>query len=153
MNEIVEVKRGSKINFNSLAGKDEHTIYFCTDTQEVFLGDIDLTKDTQVLDSEPISGLLSDSNTTIGEHGMLYCYNNCIYLCSVTDSGGSKRYNYEKVVESFSVPTSEDNGRIFTVVNGRPAWAKPAFTLLPVTQEEYDALATKDPSTLYVIKV
>lgn len=39
-NSMVRFKYGSKADFNSLAFKDPNTLYFCTDTQEIYLGSV-----------------------------------------------------------------------------------------------------------------
>lgn len=49
--------------------------------------------------------------------------------------------------------STSDNGKILTVVNGTPTWKESAYKFQSITQDEYDALTEKDPSTLYIIGV
>lgn len=49
--------------------------------------------------------------------------------------------------------TTDDNDKVLAVVNGVPAWITQTYKILPITQDEYNALATKDTNTLYIIEV
>lgn len=50
--------------------------------------------------------------------------------------------------------STEDDGKILSISNGSVVWsAKAQYTIEPITQEEYDALETKDSNTLYIIEV
>ena len=55
--------------------RNANTLYFCTDTHQIFLGDSEYTKGTKVLNAEPTSA-------TEGDIGRLYAYNGSLYLCS-----------------------------------------------------------------------
>lgn len=54
-----------------------------------------------------------------------------------------------------SLPSSSsaDNGKILSVQNGVASWVEMTYKVVPITQTEYDALASKDSNTLYVIGV
>ena len=50
--------------------------------------------------------------------------------------------------------TSTDNNKVLSIVDGKPAWvAQSSYKIEPITQENYDALTTKDDNTLYIIEV
>lgn len=50
--------------------------------------------------------------------------------------------------------TTSNNSKILSIANGNLAWIdQPQYKIQPITQEEYDALSTKDSNTLYVIGV
>lgn len=46
-NSNIQFKYGLKTNYTKLAAKDVNTIYFCTDTQELFVGDTEYTRPVQ----------------------------------------------------------------------------------------------------------
>lgn len=50
--------------------------------------------------------------------------------------------------------TSTDNNKVLSIVDGKPAWvAQSSYKIEPITQENYNALTTKDDNTLYIIEV
>ena len=50
--------------------------------------------------------------------------------------------------------TTSNNSKILSITNGNLTWVdQPQYKIQPITQEEYDALSTKDSNTLYVIGV
>ena len=53
---------------NLPATRSEDTLYFCTDTHQIFKGAAEYTKGTKVLESEP-------TVDTVGDLGRLYSYN------------------------------------------------------------------------------
>ena len=65
---------------NLPASRSEDTLYFCTDTHQIFKGSAEYTKGTKVLNAEPTS-------STAGDEGRLYAYNGNLYLCNL--DGGS----------------------------------------------------------------
>lgn len=69
------------------ASRSADTLYFCTDTHQVFKGMDEYTKSTLVLNAEPTS-------STVGDLGRLYAYNGNMYLC--TDITGGV-YTYIRV--------------------------------------------------------
>ncbi len=72
---------------NLPASRSEDTLYFCTDTHQIFKGANEYTKGTKVLNAEPTS-------STVGDLGRLYAYNGALYLC--TDITGGE-YTYIRV--------------------------------------------------------
>lgn len=83
---------------NLPASRDVNTLYFCTDTHQMYLGADEYTKGTKVLNAEPTS-------STVGDLGRLYAYNGSLYLC--TDiSGGSYTYVRVANVNDFAGVTS-----------------------------------------------
>lgn len=46
-NSSIQFKYGLKANYTQIAAKDVNTIYFCTDTQELFVGDTEYTRPVQ----------------------------------------------------------------------------------------------------------
>ena len=67
--------KGVLANYTSLATKSEDTLYFTTDTHQIFMGSEEYTKSTKTLNAEPTS-------STAGDIGRLYAYNGNLYLCS-----------------------------------------------------------------------
>ena len=90
------------------------TLYFCTDTHQIFKGMDEYTKSTLMLNAEPTS-------STVGDVGRLYAYNGNMYLCTdatggvytyvrvanVNDGGGS--ITSITVGEGLDQPSGEDN--------------------------------------------
>jgi len=52
-NSNIQFKYGLKANYTKIATKDVNTIYFCTDTQELFVGDTEYTRPVQFGTSLP----------------------------------------------------------------------------------------------------
>lgn len=77
-NSQVVFRSGTAAGFAAIATKDSNTIYFCTDTKQLFVGDAEYTKGTAVLQSAP-------TKTTVGDDGRLYAYNGNLYLCKYVD--------------------------------------------------------------------
>lgn len=85
-NSMVKFRAGTSAAFAMLA-KDGNTIYFCTDTKQIFVGASEYTKGAVVLESSP-------DETTKGDNGRLYVYNGNLYLCQY--SGGTA-YSWTRV--------------------------------------------------------
>lgn len=73
---------------------DLSTIYYCTDTEQVFVGDYDFSKSVTILDTDPISNGLS------GDYGKLYVFEDNLYTCLNNADGSMTRWlqignNYE----------------------------------------------------------
>ena len=68
---------------------------------------------------------------------------------------GDGTSRYSSLQHYMLVPiTASDNSKILSVVDGNLTWVdQPQYKIQPITQEEYDALSTKDENTLYVIGV
>ena len=119
MAENVIMLQGLKSSYSKIA-HDSNTLYFCTDTHQLYLGDTEYTSNLTILSEAPTS-------TTEGINGRFYYYNGNVYICVVSGSGTTLAYNYIKLNVD--------------------------YTLLPITQTEYDNLTTKDDKTLYIIEV
>lgn len=93
---LVQFYKGLAANLPS--SRNANTLYFCTDTHQIYLGTDEYTKGTKVLSAEPTS-------STVGDLGRLYAYNGNLYLC--TDiSGGSYTYVRVANVNDFAGVTS-----------------------------------------------
>lgn len=68
----VEYLQGTKEEYSQIQDKKENTLYFCTDTKEIFVGDKLFSKTSQILDSIP-------TDETPGNFG-------CIYYCEENQS-------------------------------------------------------------------
>lgn len=77
-NSQVIFRHGTAANYAALSKKDASTLYFCTDTKQIFLGDSEYTKGATVLATAPTEGFA-------GDHGKLYVYNGNIYLYQLID--------------------------------------------------------------------
>lgn len=69
---------------------------------------------------------------------------------------GDGATQYSSLQNYMFVPnvTTDNNSKILSIVNGNLTWIdQPQYKIQPITQEEYDALSTKDENTLYVIGV
>ena len=86
--EVVKFSSGLLANYQALTPKDAGTIYFTTDTHQIFVGDAEYTKGTEVLASQP-------TDATVGETGKLYAYNGALYLCQGKDA--ENKYTYIRV--------------------------------------------------------
>ena len=119
MAENVVMLQGLKSSSSKIS-HDSSTLYFCTDTHQLYLGDTEYTENLTVLSEAPTS-------STEGINGRFYYYSGNVYICVVSGSGTTLTYNYIKLNSD--------------------------YTLLPITQTEYDNLDTKDDKTLYIIEV
>ena len=82
---MVQFFKGASANLP--ASRNANTLYFCTDTHQIYLGTDEYTKGTKVLNAEP-------TTSTIGDLGRLYAYNGNLYLCTSIDGGS---YTYVRV--------------------------------------------------------
>lgn len=78
INERIVFRAGVASDFNKANTKDNNSVYFCTDTKQIFVGGEEYTKGTGVLTSQP-------NETTQGDDGRLYAYNGNLYLCQYVD--------------------------------------------------------------------
>lgn len=92
INQVVNFRYGLKANLP--ATKNLNTLYFCTDTLQLFVGDDEYTKVTEKLSAVPKSGAAGTG--TPGEHGKLYYYSSNLYLCEVT-GGTTPTYTWTTV--------------------------------------------------------
>ena len=87
MANLIKLGQGTYSNYSSLSSKDQYTVYFCTDTHQIFVGAEEYTKSTKVLGAEPTSA-------TAGDTGRLYAYNGSLWLCT---GGSAGTYTWIKV--------------------------------------------------------
>lgn len=67
---------------------------------------------------------------------------------------GNSTYNNLPFYDFIPTYAAANNGEILSIVNNKPTWIAPSsYQILPITQEAYDALETKDSNTLYIIEV
>ena len=67
---------------------------------------------------------------------------------------GSTTYTSLSHFDFIPGATSTDNDKVLSIVDGKPAWvAQSSYKIESITQENYDALTTKDDNTLYIIEV
>lgn len=99
--QIIKYKYGLKAKYDEMTEHDLNTIYFCTDTMQIFIGDDEYTKVTEKLSSTPVSG--SAGKGTIGEHGKLYfcASDSSLYLCNVS-GGTTPTFTWTKVSNNYT---------------------------------------------------
>lgn len=71
---MINFKHGTAAQY-AAATKSADTIYFLTDTKQIFVGDKEYTEAAFILESQPVNG------TTAGVPGRLYVYNGNMYMC------------------------------------------------------------------------
>ena len=49
----IKMGQGLYANYAALTSKDQYTVYFCTDTHQIFVGAEEYTKSTKALAGEP----------------------------------------------------------------------------------------------------
>lgn len=64
-------------SYVALGTYNDNTLYFLSDTKQIFLGNKEYTKSIKVLDAQP-------NASTFGEAGRLYVYNGNLYICEVS---------------------------------------------------------------------
>lgn len=121
-NQAVRFIGCSSTSYKNLQTYDDNTLYFVSDTQQIFLGSIEYTKSIRVLDAQP-------NAATIGENGRLYVYNGNLYMCQVAGytyvwTKIANVNEYEGTVESITAGAGLTGGTIST--NGTIAHAVPA---------------------------
>lgn len=89
-------------SYTALGTYNENTIYFCTDTLQIFLGSKEYTKSIKVLDAQP-------NATTVGESGRLYVYNGNLYMCTVS----GYTYTWTRIAN-----VNDDNGTVTSIEAG-----------------------------------
>lgn len=88
---------------NLPSSRSEDTLYFCTDTHQIFKGSAEYTKGTKVLNAEPTS-------STPGDEGRLYAYNGNLYLCNLD---GASSYTWTRVAN-----INDEGGTITSITVG-----------------------------------
>ena len=104
MANLIKMGQGTYNNYAALTSKDQYTVYFCTDTHQIFVGAAEYTKSTKTLSAEPTS-------STAGDTGRLYYYNNSLYLCEGTDGSSytwTRVANINDVVGSVTSVAADD---------------------------------------------
>lgn len=96
---MIHFKHGTAAQF-AAATKSADTIYFLTDTKQIFVGDKEYTEAAFILESQPVNG------TTAGVPGRLYVYNGSMFMC---DSAK----NWTKVAN-----VNEKNGTVTSLTVG-----------------------------------
>lgn len=96
---MIHFKHGTAAQF-AAATKSADTIYFLTDTKQIFVGDKEYTESAFILESQPVNG------TTEGVPGRLYVYNGSMFMC---DSAK----NWTKVAN-----VNEKNGTVTSLTVG-----------------------------------
>lgn len=87
--------QGTKSNYSKIF-HNMNTLYFCTDTQQLYLGDIEFTSSVTVLQQAPTSA-------TEGVNGRLYYYDGIIYICIVSGSGTTTSYRYRQLNSGYMI--------------------------------------------------
>lgn len=95
---------------NLPASPDANTLYFCTDTHQIFLGANEYTKSTKILNAAP-------TEATVGDVGRLYAYNGSLYLCSAA-SGSTYTWIRVANVNDFAGVTSVSAGEGLVTESG-----------------------------------
>lgn len=105
-NEVIIMKFGLKSEYDSLDIKNLNTLYFCTDTLQLYLGDDEYTKTGTNLSAIPTSGIAGAG--TIGEHGKLYfcTEDNNLYLCKISNDNLVPTYSWIVVSNKYTHPDS-----------------------------------------------
>lgn len=96
---MIKFKHGTAAQY-AAATKSADTIYFLTDTKQIFVGEVEYTEAAFILNEQPVNG------TTEGVPGKLYVYNGNMYMCD-----SSK--NWTKVAN-----VNEKNGTVTSVTVG-----------------------------------
>lgn len=120
-NQAVRFIGCSSTSYKNLQTYDDNTLYFVSDTQQIFLGSIEYTKSIRVLDAQP-------NAATVGENGRLYVYNGNLYMCQVAGytyvwTRIANVNEYEGTVESVIAGSGLTGGTI--TKNGTIAHAVP----------------------------
>lgn len=67
---------------------------------------------------------------------------------------GNNAYTNLPFYDFIPAYAAANNGEILSIVNNKPTWITPSsYQILPITQDAYGALETKDSNTLYIIEV
>lgn len=104
-NASILMKAGLYEGYANIAAKDANTIYFCTDTHQMFLGDDEYTKCGGTIATAPKSGVAGTG--TVGEHGkMYYCTADAtLYLCEVA-GGVTPTFTWTAIAKNYTHPNS-----------------------------------------------
>lgn len=115
---LIKFLAGTSAQYGTLTAKDANTVYFLEDTKQLFVGEMEFTKSTKVLQAAP-------TKSTAGNDGALYSYNGNLYLCNVAADG----YTWTKVAN-----VNEYTGTV-TSISAGDGLATGAGTDNPITGE------------------
>lgn len=101
-NQAVKFIACTSASYTALGIYNDNTIYFCTDTQQIFLGSREYTKSIKVLDAQPTAA-------TVGENGRMYVYNGNLYMCQIS----GYTYIWTRIAN-----VNDDNGTVISVKAG-----------------------------------
>lgn len=87
---LMKMGQGLFADYAALVSKDQYSVYFCTDTHQIFVGAQEYTKSVKSIAGVP-------TGTTEGDTGRLYVYNGGVYLCSGQVGG---EYQWTLVAET-----------------------------------------------------
>lgn len=107
-NSQIKFMVGTSTSFNNLQTKDTDTLYFLTDTRQIFVGADEYTKSVRFLNSVPTS-------STEGVEGIVYVYSagNTLYTCSKNGNA----YDWT-VIATLTNCTGSVTGNAITFVKG-----------------------------------
>lgn len=101
-NQAVRFIACASASYRALGVYNENTIYFCTDTQQIYLGDKEYTKSIQILESQP-------TGSTVGNEGRIYVYNGNLYMCQIV----GYTYNWIRIAN-----VNDNDGTVISVTAG-----------------------------------
>ena len=107
----VVFKSGTKSAYSLIPSKDANTLYFCTDTQQIYLGDAEYSKSVTTLSGTP-------GVSTPGVAGNLYVYNGNVYLCNGFDGTNYLWVRVANVSDAVGTVTSVQIGDGLTNKSG-----------------------------------
>ena len=100
------------------------------------------------------SDLNWEVNNPVLLNGEIAIIDNENYGIKLTIGDGSSSFSSLQTYNLVPDVTTNNNSKILSIANGNLTWVdQPQYKIHPITQEEYEALTTKDENTLYVIGV
>jgi hypothetical protein len=161
----------TQAEYDALTGYAEDTTYIITDAQAINMDDYATTADTEAIaeDVATLSGSVANkadkANVTARATTAYYIpgWNaqgvitgeTRYYLVGLSINGGTynqiMRYGGNQTLPHIFAPTSagDQNAVLLSNGSGAPMWASYKFQF--ITQTAYDALSTKDSTTIYFI--
>lgn len=167
-NAIIKFKAGTSTNYAALANYDDNTLYFLTDTHQLFLGNVEYTKsNNNTLTAIPTSA-------TKGEYGQLYycTANTSLYVCgktegvatiwtrvaNINDKNGTitsitagDGLSGDTITQSgtiaHAVPTGAETGSVGQDANSNPSFGG-TFKVLQVATDKFGHVTAKNEHTV-----
>lgn len=167
-NAIIKFKAGTSTNYAALANYDENTLYFLTDTHQLFLGNVEYTKsNNNTLTAIPTSA-------TKGEYGQLYycTANTSLYVCgraegvatiwtrvaNINDKNGTitsitagDGLSGDTITQSgtiaHAVPTGAEAGSVGQDADRGPSFGG-TFKVLQITTDKFGHVTAKNEHTV-----